>query len=302
MPLNKTASDALATLARLARPALTKEASERVQDTVAFCKDAGLDEETTDAMVKTSRRFEELSTLTTEDLVKRALQRFLSDRNTDSIFLGIKRASDDDVVIAATALKLAEGTKQAGTPDDAALLLALEKRAFVGKLINKGLGMAQRGMGRAGMKMTGGKFGGGLLQKGVQRGKNVAGQGLRQNRQHLMNKGMTSGQVSLRASQGAERATRKGLGGWVNRNPLLTAGAAGGGGYIFGEDQGYGSGQQVGRQEAVQAMLDQGWGPQQQGMFSGWFGGGGGGQNQQPPMQGAEYANMRRNMRYQQGL
>lgn len=114
-----------------------------------FCKNAGVNDKETEYLVKFARTFESYNTLSTEELVKKALSRFLKSRNTDSIFDGIKQASDKAEIQVTATLKLLAG-KRIKSAEDAALAAQLEKRA--GGLWNtaKAIGTAGKNLLSAG--------------------------------------------------------------------------------------------------------------------------------------------------------
>lgn len=84
---SKTANDALAALDRLD---VVEDEPRLVVDIAALCKNAAASDAQTACLIKFAREFVQLSGLCTEDLVKRALTRFLQGRNTDSILRGVK--------------------------------------------------------------------------------------------------------------------------------------------------------------------------------------------------------------------
>ena len=82
------------------------------------------------AVEKTAREFEQYLSLTTEDLVKRALQRFASKRDASYVLTGIKKKASDGISIALAARRLIGEQEVEEGSEDAAILDALEKRAF----------------------------------------------------------------------------------------------------------------------------------------------------------------------------
>ena len=161
------ATDALAALdaieTNLAKSASTD--SEFVSGCASFCKEACFDDSTSDYLVKYARSFESYTDLSTEDLVKRALNRFLKERNTDSILKGInKKASDDTSKCFSTLCMLSDCAMPEDT-DSRALLGALEKRAFgLGGLGARAIG----GFGNKALSKIAPSFMGGLRNKVVQ--------------------------------------------------------------------------------------------------------------------------------------
>lgn len=76
-------------------------------------------------------RADVLSSLSTEELVKRALNRFMRDRNTDAILRGLDRSCGADSVKCAAALTLIGDVDE---KDE--MIQALQKRAFAGMAAN----------------------------------------------------------------------------------------------------------------------------------------------------------------------
>lgn len=229
---NKMASDALATLDRLAtiEPDLPL-----VDDVAALCKRASIDGDCTKYLVKFAREFAQLSGLCTEDLVKRALQRFLKGRNTDSILRGVKRASDDETIWARSALVLLDG-QEIPVAEDAALVAGLEKRASWLKAVIPG----------AGKLIAGGAKGlwGGLKPMLSEGGRAAAGGASRAGGAARAAAGGASraggaGQAGRWASLGRTRAlqTAPQTAGHGARN-LGMLGLAGGAGYLGGRSRG----------------------------------------------------------------
>lgn len=72
-------------------------------------------------------RAESLSSLSTEDLVKRALNRFMRNRNADALLRGLSRSGANDSVKCAAVLSLLDDVDE---KDE--LIQALHKRAFAG--------------------------------------------------------------------------------------------------------------------------------------------------------------------------
>lgn len=82
---------------------------------------------TNDSLDDVRTRADALSSLSTEDLVKRALNRFMRGRSTDAILVGLNRGCKTDEVKCAAALELI------GDVDDKdEMVQALQKRAFGG--------------------------------------------------------------------------------------------------------------------------------------------------------------------------
>lgn len=153
---NKTANDALTTLDKLESTELNCTV---IEDITNFCKKAKVDAECSDYLVKFAREFISLSSLSTEDLVKRALQRFLRGRNTDSILRGIKQASVDDNILAKSALVILN-EKEVSLPEEASLAACLEKRAQpLARAAGKGLTAGGRWLTQRALPWAAGKFG-----------------------------------------------------------------------------------------------------------------------------------------------
>lgn len=152
-PNQEAASNALETLDKLA-------AAPSDDSLDVLCKQAGVEDSDVDFVAKFARSFEQASGLSTEDLVKRALRRFVKDRDTDAILKGIKNATDNDQIKCAAVCRLIDQQDLTDLPEDAALLASLEKQAVggagraVGTAITKYapriFGGASRGAGAVG--------------------------------------------------------------------------------------------------------------------------------------------------------
>jgi hypothetical protein len=234
-----TAHDALAVLDRFEKVAEAANTGSSTADGIAqLCKRAGVDAAETDYLVKFARFFESYSTLSTDELIKLALSRFLKDRKTDSLIAGIKQAADNDQALTRATLVLLDGQKVAST-EDAALMAELEKRAA--GIAAKGLGMLGKvpGLGR----LLGG--GGGAAAKGVQQMFPFAakgGGGL------ARGAGQAAGRIgrSLSGPGGTAKTLAIGAGGWLGMR-----GAGKGVSGLYGQ---YGA--PAGERRALESMAD----------------------------------------------
>lgn len=143
--LNQAASDALETLDKLA----ADDSTVGTKGIAALCKKAGIEDTDATYIEKFARSFEQVSGLTTEDLVKRALRRFVNGRDTDAIYRGISKSTDDDQVKCAAACRFIDQQDLRELPEDAALLATLEKKSGLGNAIVKYVPQAFRGAQRA---------------------------------------------------------------------------------------------------------------------------------------------------------
>lgn len=123
MSQNKVVSDALANLEKLAAAAAVDN------ELVAMCKSAGVNDEDAAFVEKFARSFEYATSLSTEELVKRALQRFADKRDPDAVFRGISSVARDDRTKCAAVCTLLSEQDVREDPEAAAMLAALEKSA-----------------------------------------------------------------------------------------------------------------------------------------------------------------------------
>ncbi len=144
----KLANEALATLEGLGQAEESKSI-ELLAKVGEFAKHCEAGEEETSYLLKYAREFITVLDLTTEELVKLALQKLLDNRNPDSVISGIKQACiaepiDKDRVTAVAISKMASEFKPTSFDDVAELCAVvdelatrsgLRKKAFVGKAL-----------------------------------------------------------------------------------------------------------------------------------------------------------------------
>lgn len=140
--LNQIATDALAALEKMA------SANDAINE---LCKQAGVEGDDAEYVEKFAREFEQVSGLSAEDLVKRALRRFNSKQDTDALFTGIQCATSDDRVKCAAACTLIGSQDLRERPEDAAVVAALEKKAGVFSSLGAAMkGPVVKGLGAMG--------------------------------------------------------------------------------------------------------------------------------------------------------
>ena len=221
--ITKTADAALATLDRLAQASAETEFVASARSALAK---AGATDKVCEYVIKHARTFEECLTISTEDLVKRALERILGKGSKDKALAGIKQASlDNERAEAMAALNLAEGFEPKTWDDNAELvpvMFELAKRASgLGKGANY-LKMLQGVASKPG-RLSGAwnwaknlaSRGGGAASEGAAGAKGLASRG-------------AAGAKDL-ASRGAGRL---GLGEFARTSPGLALGGAAGAGAL----------------------------------------------------------------------
>lgn len=243
----KTANDALAVIDRMEQETNsghTKSAADRF---IGMLKHAGLDDGDEKFVAKFARSFESYSTLSTEDLVKRALQRFLKHRNIDNIVEGMKSASNNERVWAKAAADFIGPQLDHDDPDTAAMNGELCKRAELGSAARIARSLSRRGA--AAGRGAAVDIATGLPMRG-------AGAGMA-NELGAVGKGLggTAAGAGM-ASVGGELGSAAREGGLMARHPYMASagllGAGAGGMYALGRA---GFGGMGGRRDTLMQML-----------------------------------------------